>query len=167
MNVELRTRVGGAYVMVALIGELDTTDAVSMAAAVMALASGGQRVIVDLGALEFIDCHAVSALLGVRQSVRRAGGDVLLAAPHGLVLRLLTLISVTGVHDSVAAAAHSAPAAIGMPPGGRCPAHLRTGRAALRDPMPDDGVDVRPLVPPSRSYAVSGPVSGPACWARR
>jgi|HubBroStandDraft_2_1064218.scaffolds.fasta_scaffold174541_2 anti-sigma B factor antagonist len=112
MNVELRTRVCGGHVVVALIGVLDTTDAVPAAAALMALVPGGQELILDLEALEFIDCHAVHEMLGVRQSARQAGGDVLLAAPRGLVLRVLTLIGVSGVQASVAAAAGSIPAAV-------------------------------------------------------
>lgn len=132
MNVELRTRVCGGHMVVALIGELDTMDAVTAADAVAALAAGGQWLIIDLEALEFLDCHAVRALLGVRQSARQAGGDVLLAAPRGLVLRLLTLAGVPGVHASVAAAAESVPAADpGLLPASQPQAHHRTWRAAL------------------------------------
>ena len=107
-NVELRTRVYRGYPVVVLRGELDTRDAEDTAVAVAALAAGGQQLIVDLEALDFIDCHAVGALLGVRATARQAGGDVLLAAPHGPVLRLLTLLVVPGVHATVAAAADSA-----------------------------------------------------------
>jgi anti-anti-sigma factor len=89
-------------------GELDTRDAEDTAVAVAALAAGGQRLIIDLETLDFTDCHAVGALLGVRAAARQAGGDVLLAAPHGPVLRLLTPLGVPGVHASVAAAADSA-----------------------------------------------------------
>lgn len=129
MNVELRTRMCGGHLVAALTGELDTSDAVPAAAALAALAAGGQRLIVDLEALEYIDCHAVSALLGVRQTARQSGGDVLLAAPHGFVLRLLTLIGVPGVHASVAAAAGSAPAVVpGLLPASQ--------QLALRYPVP-------------------------------
>jgi anti-anti-sigma factor len=107
-NVELRTRVWRGYAVVVLCGELDTGDAVDTAAAVAALAAGGQQLIIDLEPLDFIDCHAVGALLGVRETARQAGGDVLLAAPRGSVLRLLTLLGVPGVHASMAAAADSA-----------------------------------------------------------
>ena len=107
-NVELQTRVCRGYPVVLLRGELDTTDAEDTAAAVAALAAGGRQLIIDLETLDFIDCRAASALLGVRETARQAGGDVLLAAPHGPVLRLLTLMSVPRVHASVAAAADSA-----------------------------------------------------------
>jgi len=107
-NVELRTRVYRGYAVVVLRGELDTTDAKDTAAAVAALAAGGQQLIIDLENLDFIDCHAAGALLGARETARKAGGDVLLAAPHGPVLRLLTLLGAPGVHASVATAADSA-----------------------------------------------------------
>ena len=107
-NIELRTRACRGYAVVALRGELDTRDAAATAAAVAALAAGGQQLIIDLENLDFIDCHAAGALLGARETARQADGDVLLAAPHGPVLRLLTLLGVPGVHPSVAAAADSA-----------------------------------------------------------
>jgi anti-anti-sigma factor len=107
-NVELRTRVCRGYAVVALRGELDTRDAEDTAAAVAALSAGGQQLIIDLETMDFIDCHAVGALLGVRETARQSGGDVLLAAPHGPVLRLLTVLGVPGVHASVAAAADTA-----------------------------------------------------------
>ncbi|HEV3289201.1 MAG TPA: STAS domain-containing protein [Streptosporangiaceae bacterium] len=107
-NVELGTRVCRGYAVVVLRGELDTRDAEDTAAAVAALAAGGQQLIIDLENLAFIDCHAAGALRGARETARQAGGEVLLAAPHGPVLRLLTLLGVPAVHASVAAAADSA-----------------------------------------------------------
>lgn len=104
-NVELRNRLCRGYAVVVLRGELDTTNAEATAGAVAALAAGGQQLIIDLDALDFIDCHAVGELLLVRDTARRAGGDVLLAAPHGPVLRVLTLLGVPGIHAGVAAAA--------------------------------------------------------------
>jgi anti-anti-sigma factor len=106
-NAELLTRVCRGYAVAVLRGELDTTDAESAAGAVAALTADGRPLIIDLETLDFIDCHATSVLLGVRKTARQAGGDVLLAAPHGPVLRLLTLLGVPGVHASVAAAADS------------------------------------------------------------
>ena len=82
-NVELRTGVCRGYAVVVLCGQLDTRDAGETAAAVAALAAGGQQLIIDLETLDFIDCHAVGALLGVRATARQAGGDVLLAARAG------------------------------------------------------------------------------------
>ena len=126
-NVELRARVCRGYAVVALSGELDTRDAEDAAAAVAALAAGGQQLVIDLAPLNFIDCHAAGALLRVRETARQAGGDVLLAAPHGPVLRLLTLLGVPGVRASVAAAADSAD---GEAPW-RAVGIVRSGRAVL------------------------------------
>jgi anti-anti-sigma factor len=107
-NSELLTRVCGGYPVAVLRGELDTTDAESAASAVAALTADGRQLIIDLETLDFIDCHAAGVLLGVRKAARQAGGDVLLAAPHGPVRRLLTMLEVTSVHASVADAADSA-----------------------------------------------------------
>lgn len=108
LTFELRTRVYRGCLVVALCGELDTMDAERAAAEVAALTADGQRLIVDLDALRFIDCHSLRALLGARETARRAGGDLLLAAPRGAVLRLLTVAGVAGVLPSVPAAAESA-----------------------------------------------------------
>jgi anti-anti-sigma regulatory factor len=53
INAELRTPACGGHAVAALIGELDTTDAITAAAAVMALAPAGQQLVIDLGALQF------------------------------------------------------------------------------------------------------------------
>jgi anti-anti-sigma factor len=108
VSVELRTRAGGSVLVVMLGRELDTVDAESPASAAAALAEGRRQLIIGLEALEalaYLDCHALSALLRPRETTRQAGGDALLAAPRGLVLRLLTLVGMPGVAASVAAAA--------------------------------------------------------------
>ena len=82
--------------VVAMRGELDVTDAASAAASLMAVAAGGRQIIVDLKGLEFIDSSGLAALVLVRRQARRAGGDLLLAAPGRQVLRVLTLAGLTG-----------------------------------------------------------------------
>ena len=93
----LSTREYGGHVVVALDGELDIVDAASVMAVLAAAAAGNPRIIVDLAALEFIDCCALGALGRVRAQARQAGGDLLLAAPRGPVRRLLDLTGLTGV----------------------------------------------------------------------
>jgi anti-sigma B factor antagonist len=108
ISVERRAPVGGRPV-VALAGDLDIAGVAAAAAAVAADVTAGQRLIIDLAALEFIDCSGVRALLSVQEPARQAGGDV--AAPQAPVLRLVTLLrlaDVLGAHASVAAAAASA-----------------------------------------------------------
>jgi anti-sigma B factor antagonist len=109
----------GGHAVVALSGELDMTDAAYAAAAVK---EAGHRVIVDLSALEYIDCYALGALLRARELAQQAGGDVLLAAPRGPVLRVLGLTGISGtlgVFASVAAAASSVRCAIPGPAAAR------------------------------------------------
>ena len=69
------------------------------------------RIIIDLSALEYIDCCALGVLGRVRAQARQAGGDLLLAAPRGQVRRILTLtglIDVFSVHASVDQAVQAA-----------------------------------------------------------
>jgi hypothetical protein len=73
------------------------------------------RIIVDLAALEFIDCCALGALGRVRAQARQAGGDLLLAAPRGPVRRILALTGLSdvfSVHASVADAVRIARPAV-------------------------------------------------------
>jgi anti-anti-sigma factor len=81
-------------------------------AAVLVAAVGRElRIIVDLAALEFIDCSGVAALARGRRQARQAGGDLLLAAPQRRVLRVLAITRLAGefpVYASVEEAAGSA-----------------------------------------------------------
>jgi anti-sigma B factor antagonist len=104
ISVGLSIREYGGYVVVALDGELDVSDAASVADALTSVAARDPQIIVDLAALEFIDCCALGALGRVRAQARQAGGDLLLAAPRGPVRRILALtglIDVFSVHASV------------------------------------------------------------------
>jgi anti-sigma B factor antagonist len=87
--------------VVTLDGDL---DAASAAGKVLAATAGGRRVIVDLEAVEFIDCCAMGALVQVLMAARCAGGDVLLAAPPAAVRRLLVLTGLTDVFSIEASA---------------------------------------------------------------
>ena len=100
----LSTREDGDHVIVALNGDLDVVNAESVMAVLAAAVARDLRIIVDLAALEFIDCCALGALGRVRAQARQAGGDLLLAAPRGSVRRILALtglIDVFSVHASV------------------------------------------------------------------
>jgi anti-anti-sigma factor len=154
-NVELRARVCRGYAVVVLRGELDTTDAEAVAGAVAARAADGRQLIIDLGTLDFIDCHAAGALLGVRETALQAGGDVLLAAPHGPVLRLLTVLGVPGVHASVAAAADSADR--------RDARRLAVSTARSGGAVPSGAWYRRA----ARGAAVPGPRAGDRSWSLR
>lgn len=111
-GVQLRTRVCGDHIVVALCAELDICEAAVTIAAIAGRGPGREHcVIVDLQALEYIDCAALRALARAQQRARQAGGEVLLAAPTGTLARVLDLTGlgeVLGVHASVASAVASA-----------------------------------------------------------
>jgi anti-sigma B factor antagonist len=107
-SVDLIAREGDSRVVVGLRGELDVAVAVRIVAQLSVVAAREPDIIVDLTGLEFIDSSGLAALVRVREQARRAGGDLLLAAPQRQVLRLLSLtrlIDVFSVHASVEEAA--------------------------------------------------------------
>jgi anti-sigma B factor antagonist len=110
-SVDLSTREWDGHVVVALGGELDLVDAADVEAALVTAAAREPEIIVDLAALAFIDSSGVAALVRGRKHARRAGGDLLLAAPQQPVLRVLAvtgLIDNLSVHASVEEAAANA-----------------------------------------------------------
>jgi anti-sigma B factor antagonist len=110
VNVEVSTRTYGGCTVVALCGELDISGSADAALAVASRTVHGRIVIVDLSALDFLDCCSLGALLRVRRIARQGGGDVWLAGPLAIVRRLLTLTGageVFCVHVSVEAAVAS------------------------------------------------------------
>jgi anti-anti-sigma factor len=110
-SADLSTRECDGHVIVALRGELDMLDAAGVAGALVAVTARGPQVIVDLAALEFIDASGLGALVSARKHARRAGGDVLLAAPQRRVLEVLAvtrLVDLFSVHPSVEEAICSA-----------------------------------------------------------
>jgi anti-sigma B factor antagonist len=111
-NVGLKTSVcEGHVVVVALRGELDVTGVAAAEAAITALLARGQRLVIDMSALDFIDCASLGALLRVREAARRGRGDVVLAAPPPQPRRLLAL---TGQDDGFWVQASVAAAVAGL-----------------------------------------------------
>jgi anti-sigma B factor antagonist len=90
-NVYLDTRECDDYVIVALRGELDMADAADVADRLTAAAVGRRKAIVDLAGLAFIDCSGVAAFARAQRRARRAGGNLLLAAPRPRVRRVFEL----------------------------------------------------------------------------
>ncbi len=90
-GVELKASVRDGHVVVVLRGDLDVTGAADAEAAIAALVAPGQSLIIDMSALDFMDCASLGALLKVQTLARRGGGDVVLAAPQPQVRRLLAL----------------------------------------------------------------------------
>jgi anti-sigma B factor antagonist len=110
MNFELSTSLADSELVVAFRGQLDAFNAVLAVAAAAALMTVGRLVILDLAALDFIDCFALRALMEMRARLRLSGGEVLVAAPSAQVQRLLALTRLDAwfcVHPTVAAAVAS------------------------------------------------------------
>jgi len=110
-SVDLISRECERQVVLGLRGELDVAVAVRVVAELSVVAACERDIIVDLAGLEFIDSSGLAALVRVRERARLAGGDLLLAAPQGQVLRLLSLtrlIDIFSVHASVDEAARDA-----------------------------------------------------------
>jgi anti-sigma B factor antagonist len=141
--VDLSTREFGGHVVVALRGELDIADAAAVAARLAAVAAREPQIIVDLSGLEFIDSCGVAALARGRKHARHAGGDLLLAAPRQLVLRVLTMTRLAdgfGVHatmEKVASGGHP----------GRRPCKCRGGPAGWAGPASACGHEREPPFP--------------------
>src|ERR1700728_1474566 len=107
VSVDLSTSECNGWAVVTLSGELDVADAADVVATLAAAVARQREIIIDLAGLEFIDSSGLAALARVRKQARRAGGDVLLAAPQHQVLRGLALtrmLEVFCVHASVAEA---------------------------------------------------------------
>ena len=119
----LSTRQNPGHLVVTLHGELDVTNAAEVAAALADAAASHRPVIVDLAAVEFIDCCGLGVLARAQAWARRAGGDLLLAAPGPRVRRLLVLTGMSGVFGVCASVQEAAGTA-------RLPARCSTGPGA-------------------------------------
>ena len=98
VSMDLSTVVRDGHAVVGLRGELDVNDAAGVTVALADVVVGHPGIIIDLTALDFIDCSGLWALTRAREQAGRAGGGLLLAAPQQLVLRVLAL---TGLADVV------------------------------------------------------------------
>lgn len=90
-------------VVIELAGELDLYNADEVRTALgEAIASGAQRVVVDLSEVEFVDSTALGVLIEARSQLGR--NDLLLAAPQFETRRTLQVSGLDRhlpVHDSV------------------------------------------------------------------
>ncbi len=140
-GIELETSARDGHAVVALRGELDVSGAAGIEAGIAAVVVPGQSPILDMSALDFMDCASLGALLRVQGLARSCGGDVVLAAPGRRARRLLVVSGqdqVFRVHPSVEAAVVSigsrprlylvpGPAVSTGPPGRAAPLGIGTG----------------------------------------
>lgn len=114
---------------------LAVAEATKVAASLALVAAGGHAVILDLVGLEFIDSSGLAALVHARQHARRAGSDLLLAAPRQQVLRMLAVTRLIDVFV-VQACVDEAVGLAGRIPGApapRNPAFLATTSQSSRE----------------------------------
>ncbi|MGD0244035.1 MAG: STAS domain-containing protein [Streptosporangiaceae bacterium] len=112
LAVELSISERDDSVVVALRGDLDVTGVPDTQSAIAALMARSQWLVIDMSALDFIDCAALGILLGAQRLARRSGGDVILAAPQSHARRLLAL---TGQGETFWIQASVAVAVAGIP----------------------------------------------------
>jgi anti-anti-sigma factor len=115
------TRDYAGCAVLALRGDLDTSDRAELSSRLAAVASCGPWVIVDLTNLAYMDCGSLGVLAAVRERARLAGGDVLLAGPRGAVAWMLLLTGRAGEFSvfPVSAWRRSAPGSRRSVPGWR------------------------------------------------
>jgi anti-sigma B factor antagonist len=66
-GVELSSGACDGHVVVALHGELDVAGAPEVQAAITALVARGRCLVIDMSALDFIDCTSLGALVQARR----------------------------------------------------------------------------------------------------
>ncbi|AWE48607.1 STAS domain-containing protein [Streptomyces nigra] len=79
----------------------------------------GQRLVVDLGALEFCDSSGITALIAAHHHAQSAGGQLVLAAVPANTLRVLSIVGldqILTIHPDGEAATRLQPAPANRPP---------------------------------------------------
>ena len=84
-------RDGTASATVRLAGEIDITSVEAARRAVMELAAGTRRIVLDLSRVTFCDMAGVRFLLAARKRADEAGTDLIVRYPHRPVSRVLDL----------------------------------------------------------------------------
>lgn len=93
----VRTDADGITVL-GLDGEIDHQSVSGLTRALApADAAAGQRIVIDLGRVTFMDSSGVNALIAAFQAARAAGGWLRLVVVRGAVLRTLQLVGLDTV----------------------------------------------------------------------
>jgi anti-anti-sigma factor len=97
-----RVTVDSGRVVVALAGELDLAARDELTSTLLAAVDSGDVVVVDLGAVEFLDSSGIHALVTAHHAARRAGSELYVINARGIVAHVLDL---TGLGAMLARAA--------------------------------------------------------------
>jgi anti-sigma B factor antagonist len=120
--VDVQVYEDGAWTIVAVVGELDLAVAPRIRHAVTETLGPARpravtpQVVLDLGAVHFIDSSGLGVVLGVLRRVRLAGGRLRVVAAEPQVLDLLALLELDTILDVFATVAEAT--ATPAPPAG-------------------------------------------------
>lgn len=99
------------YAVLSVAGEVDAaTEQQFRDALTSVLAHGAPRIVVELSRVSFMSSAGIGVLMGARRVLANGGGSLVLAAPHGAVVQVL---SITGVGEVIPVAA-SVPDAVAL-----------------------------------------------------
>jgi anti-anti-sigma factor len=96
-----RTYRAGEATVIELRGEIDLGSAGHVDPHLEAAAQWPALVVLDLGALEFIDCFGLSLLVRARRRILERGGRIRMACAHPQTRRLLTMTGLDGIFQPV------------------------------------------------------------------
>ena len=92
MHLEFSSRTLDDYIIVEVLGELDLISAPCLQEELLGiLVQRGNKVILDLSRLTFMDAAGLRVLLAINRRAGLLGGTFSLAAPQGSVARILEL----------------------------------------------------------------------------
>lgn len=97
LDAHVGTRARTSYVVVALHGELDATNAAGTARILQAAVAPQLRIIVDLAEVTFLDCKSMHELISIRALLQQARGALLLTGLQPIVRRLFYRLDLIGL----------------------------------------------------------------------
>jgi len=105
MDLSLSTRRAGDHTVLQVGGEVDVYTAPRLRERLIELVDGGaRRVVVDLGAVEFLDSTGLGVLVGAHKRLRAANGSLSLVCtrePLLKIFRITALDQVFPLYDTV------------------------------------------------------------------
>ncbi len=106
LRLDVSERDGWAVLVVG--GEVDVATAPRLRERLIELVNGGRhRIVVDLGAVEFLDSTGLGVLVGALKRVRTHDGDLALVCTEARILKVFEITGLTkvfSIHESVDAA---------------------------------------------------------------
>jgi anti-sigma B factor antagonist len=91
-------QVAGEPVVLVISGELDIATCPALRRAIgSVLEAGHADLVIDVGAVEFIDARGISVLVRAAEDAWKAGGRLVLREPSATMRRLLRLLHLNGM----------------------------------------------------------------------